>query len=120
MRIAKPERTVIDGDDYLITSRISQLPRGWPDCELWFRLPCQYVDFVGDGSDPFVVALLPLAMRSRSEIIVEDTVSSYLLEGCSQSQTIFAVVRMACRSAPRCAALRRDGATARAGCACRP
>jgi hypothetical protein len=87
MRITPP-RTVAIGDEVLISSRIEVHGRsaGFPR-ELWFRFPssCQ----PSEDSDPFVVALLLLAMQNGEDIEVKGTLSRKVFEGMERYQTGF-------------------------------
>ena len=55
---------------------------------LWFVFPRAYERFVGDGSDAFAAALLPLAMSLGEGVRVEGTISYRLAAGMREYQRI--------------------------------
>ncbi len=55
---------------------------------LWFVFPRAYERFIGDGSDAFAAALLPLAMSLGEAVRVEGTVSYRLAAGMREYQRI--------------------------------
>jgi len=61
---------------------------GAPPPFLWFVFPRAYERFVGEGSDAFAVALLPLAMSLGERLRVEGKVSCRLAAGMREYQRI--------------------------------
>src|SRR4051812_46527229 len=55
--------------------------------ELWFEFPLDSQP--STDSDPFVLALLLLAMQKKEEIYVEGTLSRNLLKGIERYQQVF-------------------------------
>src|SRR6185295_15938056 len=87
MIIHPPRITPID-DDVLISSRIEVRGGGRSTPEnLWFRFPA-FSKPSGD-SDPFVVALLLLAMQNGDDIEVHGSLSRKLHEGLDRYQRVF-------------------------------
>jgi hypothetical protein len=86
--IIHPPRITPVGDDVRISSRIEVRGSGRRSSEnLWFRFPaCSQPS--GD-SDPFVVALLLLAMLNGEDIQVEGSVSRKLHHGLERYQRVF-------------------------------
>jgi hypothetical protein len=86
--IIHPPRVTPLGDDRLISSRIEVLGSGRSTSEnLWFRFPASSQPS-GD-CDPFVVALLLLAMQNGEDIEVHGSLSRKLHEGLDPYQHVF-------------------------------
>lgn len=60
---------------------------GLPD-RLWFRVDKEVEEFLVDHGDPFIMALLPIAMRLQEDVVVEPSVSPRLAYGLEQYQHI--------------------------------
>jgi hypothetical protein len=86
--IVYPPRSVPIEEDILVSSRIEihGTKRRFPR-ELWFRFPNWSQP--SDDSDPFVVALLLLAMQNGEDIEVKGTLSRKVYEGMERYQQIF-------------------------------
>ena len=71
-----------EGDNVLLTSEITVQGAGedLPQ-RLWFSFPRHYEQYLTSRSDPFVVALLPLAMAAGQNLEVQGEVSSRLAHG---------------------------------------
>lgn len=86
--IIHPPRITSIGDDLRISSRIEVQGSGRRSSEnLWFRFPA-FSHPSGD-SDPFVVALLLLAMQNGEHIQVEGSLSRKLHKGLDRYQRVF-------------------------------
>lgn len=94
-----------EGDAILVSAAISRRPRNIEMPEtLWFRVPSQFQDGLTDLGDPFLVALLPVAMALGLDLEIKDTVSSRLVYGLRDYQQIlhtwwpklFTVVNLKC------------------------
>ena len=86
--IIHPPKVTTIGSDLLISSRIEthRFGRRTSD-KLWFRFPA-FSQPSGE-SDPFVVALLLLAMQNGEDIEVHGTLSRKLHEGIQRYQGVF-------------------------------
>jgi len=86
--IIHPPRVTPIGDELLISSRIEVhgSTRRTPD-NLWFRFPA--FSKPSGESDPFVVALLLLAMQNEEDIKVHGSLSRRLHEGLESYQRVF-------------------------------
>jgi len=115
--IVHPPRSVPIEEDILVSSRIEihGTKRRFPR-ELWFRFPARSLP--SDDSDPFVVALLLLAMQNGEDIEVKGTVSRRVYEGIERYQQIFHTwfPERFRRIAVRCSMLRDDVPTTAGGC----
>lgn len=86
--IIHPPKVTLIGDDLLISSRIEVQGSGRRTSEnLWFRFPA--FSQPSDESDPFVVALLLLAMQNGEDIEVHGSLSRKLHEGIDRYQRVF-------------------------------
>jgi hypothetical protein len=86
MIIHRPELTE-RGNDTLVTAAV-ELERGhnrYPEA-LWFTFPRSVAGFVSDRADPFVVALLPLAMHLGEPMTVRGELSYRLARGMREYQ----------------------------------
>lgn len=86
--IHPPERTKAR-DGVRLSARVDvETPGvGLPD-RLWFRVDEEYEEFLVDHGDPFIAAMLPIAMRLGEEVTVESNVSPRLAYGLEQYQHI--------------------------------
>ncbi|MBL0712097.1 MAG: hypothetical protein JJV98_00215, partial [Desulfosarcina sp.] len=88
MIVEKP-RISEKGEDILVSAAITNRPSGVDMPEtLWFRVSNQFRDGVTDRSDPFLVAMLPVAMALGKNLEIEGTVSSRLVFGLRDYQRI--------------------------------
>jgi len=86
--IIHPPRITPIGADLLISSRIELRGsrRGTPQT-LWFRFPA--FSQPSNDADPFVVALLLLAMQNGEDMEVRGSISRKVYEGLDQYQRVF-------------------------------
>lgn len=88
LRIHEPEVVEI-GEFVRVSARVETDDPELADLDrLWFEVDGRYRDVVGDDADPFVVALLPLGMASRSDIEVLGRVSPRLAYGVEEYQRV--------------------------------
>ena len=86
--IIHPPRITTIGDDLRISSRIEVQGSGRRSADnLWFRFPASSQP--SGESDPFVVALLLLAMQNEEDIEVHGSLSRRLYEGLERYQRVF-------------------------------
>jgi hypothetical protein len=74
-------------------AEMSALVEGLPGAEaserLWFRFPLEFRDQLQDGGEPFLAALLPIAMALGQPLTVEAPVSEQLLSNCEQIKSLY-------------------------------
>lgn len=89
MLISTIERSV--KEDYVqLSAEVSGTAPLRAPRRLWFRFPRYLEDVTTDDANPFLAAMLPLAMRERRSIVIEGRVSRQLLAGTQQIMRIFA------------------------------
>jgi hypothetical protein len=107
MILEKPKISKV-GDDILISAAISRRPSGIEMPEtIWFRVSKRYHHGLTDRGDPFLVALLPVAMALGLNLEIKAAVSSRLVFGLRDYQQIlhtwwpklFSVVNIKCEAA---------------------
>ncbi len=59
------------------------------DHRLWFRFPIECAATISDGGEPFVAALLPVAMSLGRDLVVEAAVSEQFLNGCRRIMELY-------------------------------
>lgn len=64
-----------------------------PRTRLWYRLPAEYADRISDRADPFVVAILLIAMQQSTDLVVHGEVSPSLLQNLAEFQAAWACWR---------------------------
>ncbi len=66
---------------------------GLPSCSrgerLWFRFPAEFFHSIREGGEPFLAALLPIAMSLRQPISIDGMVSEQLLAGCRHIMSLY-------------------------------
>ena len=87
--IIHPPQIAEDKEELLVSARVDFERQGLnvPE-ELWYRFPIEYIDYVSEGIDGFLVALLPSAMALGENITVEAPVSQRLAFGLRDYQNI--------------------------------
>lgn len=87
--IIHPPRIAEDKEGLLVSARVDFERQGLnvPE-ELWYRFPSEYIDYVSEDIDGFLVALLPSAMALGENITVEAPVSQRLAFGLRDYQNI--------------------------------
>jgi hypothetical protein len=68
--------------------------------ELWFRYPPRYYDFLSTSADPWIPALVTVAMRLHQPLHVEAPASPRLLEGAQTFMDIMRQWRPDCERVP--------------------
>ena len=82
-------RVTTTGDEVRVESDVEVgRPVATVPPSLWFVFPRSFARFVGDGSDAFAAALLPLAMNLGEPLTVEGIVSYRLAAGMREYQRI--------------------------------
>ena len=86
MLIHEPETELFDGE-LRVTARIElgRALEGVPE-DLWFVVPATQQRLVNDRSDPFLVAMLPIALALGEDSEVRGRVSPRLVYGAMQYQ----------------------------------
>jgi hypothetical protein len=56
---------------------------------LWYRLPIEYKDAISSSCDPFLIAIVFMAMRKDSDLVVRGEVSPSLLKNLEEFQAIW-------------------------------
>ena len=82
MWVHAPERTR-RGEDLLISAQVSGYRQ-----PLWFKFPIAYEAQISGEIDPFVIALLLLAMQKGEDLHVEGSLSRQLHEGLLEYQKV--------------------------------
>ncbi len=88
MIVEKP-RILEEGDDILLSAAVDNrlLSADMPET-LWFRVSGRFRTGVTERSDPFLVAMLPVAMALGKNLEIRGTVSSRLVFGLRAYQRI--------------------------------
>ena len=76
-------------DHAAVSARIEGLkfvPKGQ---RLWFRFPLEWMDKISDGGEPFLAALLPVAMSLGQSLVVDAAVSEQFLDGCRRIMGLY-------------------------------
>lgn len=81
--IWQEETSEIDG--FTTVSVIIEQPNQTKS-RLWYRLPSEYTSLLTNNCDPFVVAIIFLAMQQGTDLIVHGEVSSSLLQNLAEFQ----------------------------------
>lgn len=76
-------------DTFELAAIVDGLPGPPSARRLWFKYPRQIESWVTDRAEPFLAALLPLAMRRREALAVDGPVSERLLSSIDQIMTIW-------------------------------
>ena len=88
MIVEKP-RISAAGEEILVSAAITNCSSDADMPErLWFRVSSRFQDGVTERSDPFLLAMLPVAMALGEELEIEGTVSSRLIFGLRDYQRI--------------------------------
>ncbi|MDH3942848.1 MAG: hypothetical protein OEV06_01975 [Anaerolineae bacterium] len=91
MRIHQSERQIID-DQFSIKTVIEfDSPQARLPEELFYKFPARYADFSSNRADPFLVAILHLAMHLGENIQVHGAVSPQLAFHLEEYQRIFSI-----------------------------
>ncbi len=72
-----------------LSARVDGLPSTKEGERLWFRFPLELLNKVRAGGEPFLAALLPIAMALGRPLVVEAPVSEQLLDGCRRIMSLY-------------------------------
>jgi hypothetical protein len=61
----------------------------WQDKKLWYSFPKAYYNYITESYDPFLAALLPLALKTKSTLVLDGVVSERLVINCQQIMKIY-------------------------------
>jgi hypothetical protein len=87
LRVFDIRRTL--GEQAELSARVEGLPSGLGEERLWFRFPKRYEQWLGDTAEPFVAALLPIAMLLKRPLRIEGAVSPLFFAGCNQIADLY-------------------------------
>ncbi len=68
---------------------LSAYVTGFAKDRLWFRFPARWADFVEESPEPFLAALLPIAMSKNRPLLVEGQVSPEFKRGIEQIARLY-------------------------------
>jgi hypothetical protein len=77
------------GDQVQVSAEVGDLSGALSPFRLWVRFPEALAEQLTDRADPFMTALIPLAMTLGRPMIVEGEVSEQVLAGCRQIMEIW-------------------------------
>jgi hypothetical protein len=77
------------GDEVELAALVHELPRGLPPFRLWFRFPRDLEPALGERADPFLPALLFVAVVGRSPLAIDGAVSERLASGAHKAMEIW-------------------------------
>lgn len=77
-----------DGEWTELSALLTASHLHWNKKKLWYRFPAAYSQYLTTSYDPFLAALLPLAMNTRSELVLNGTVSERLFMNSRQIMKI--------------------------------
>lgn len=72
-----------------VSAQIEGLQFAPKGARLWFRFPVELGGDISDGGEPFVAALLPIAMSRRQTLVVDGPVSDQFLAGCRRIMALY-------------------------------
>ena len=76
-------------DEIELSASVEGLQRGLGEDRLWFRFPSWCEPWVRESAEPFVAALLPIAMVLRLPLQVDGVASPLFLHGCRQIADLY-------------------------------
>ncbi len=89
MRLNKPQKQIINDKIRISADLFFDSPVKPPVKQLWFEFPLRFAPIINVTSDPFLVAVLMLAMKRGEDITVEEPISAKLLQGLQKYQERF-------------------------------